>query len=98
MLNYKPKCYGFFKYALCYTRILFFQLVGFSDEILDIAYLGRKESHIAVATNSCDIKVYKSENMACQLLQGHSDIVVALSTSPANHSVLVSGSKVQYNH
>lgn len=72
--------------------------MGFSDEILDIAYLGRKESHIAVATNSCDIKVYKSENMACQLLQGHSDIVVALSTSPANRSVLVSGSKVQYNH
>lgn len=70
--------------------------MGFSDEILDIAYLGRKESHIAVATNSCDIKVYKSENMACQLLQGHSDIVVALSTSPANRSVLVSGSKVQY--
>lgn len=90
--------YCLFKYAPCYSRQLLFQLVGFSDEILDIAYLGRKESHIAVATNSCDIKVYKSENMACQLLQGHSDIVVALSTSPANPSVLVSGSKVQYNH
>uniref|UniRef100_A0A1B6ELF2 U3 small nucleolar RNA-associated protein 13 C-terminal domain-containing protein n=1 Tax=Cuerna arida TaxID=1464854 RepID=A0A1B6ELF2_9HEMI len=69
------------------------QLVGFSDEILDIAFLGPKESHMAVATNSCDIKVYKAVDMSCQLLQGHSDIVVTLATSPANHSVLVSGSK-----
>ncbi|XP_054267492.1 transducin beta-like protein 3 [Macrosteles quadrilineatus] len=69
------------------------QLVGFSDEILDIVYLGETDSRLAVATNSCDIKVYKTSDMSCQLLQGHQDIVVTLATSPANRNILVSGSK-----
>lgn len=76
------------------TVVLMLQLVGFSDEILDIAFLGPKESHIAVATNSSDIKVYKAEDMSCQLLQGHTDIVVSLATCPVNLCILVSGSKV----
>lgn len=73
------------------------QLVGFSDEILDIVYLGETDSRLAVATNSCDIKVYKTSDMSCQLLQGHQDIVVTLATSPANRNILVSGSKVWTN-
>lgn len=28
------------------------QLVGYNDEIIDLAYLGEQESHLAVITNS----------------------------------------------
>ena len=69
------------------------QLVGYSDEILDVAYLGRDESHLAVATNSSDIKVYELRAMSCQLLTGHTDHVLSLATSPANKNLLVSSSK-----
>lgn len=73
---------------------MFSQFIGFSDEILDIVYVGPKESHLAVATNSQDIKLYNAANMNCQLLQGHTDLVVALSTSSANPCLLASGAKV----
>ncbi|RLU18922.1 hypothetical protein DMN91_009280 [Ooceraea biroi] len=69
------------------------QLVGYSDEILDVAYLGANDSHIALATNSCDIKLYEIATMNCQLLCGHTDSVLALATSPANVNLLVSSSK-----
>lgn len=56
------------------------QLIGFSDEILDIVFLGRKNRYIAVATNSNAIKIYDAANMNCQVLNGHTDIVLALSS------------------
>lgn len=69
-------------------------MVGYSDEILDVAYLGDNDSHIALATNSCDIKFYEIASMNCQLLGGHSDSVLALATTPANVNLLVSAAKV----
>ncbi|XP_043282160.1 transducin beta-like protein 3 [Venturia canescens] len=69
------------------------QLVGYSDEILDVAYLGASDSHLAVATNSADIKLYELTKMSCQLLTGHTDLVLALATSPANRNLLVSSAK-----
>lgn len=70
------------------------QLVGYSDEILDVVYLGTSDSHIALATNSCDIKLYDIATMNCQLLCGHTDSVLALATSPANAKLLISSGKV----
>ncbi|XP_053974904.1 transducin beta-like protein 3 [Hylaeus volcanicus] len=69
------------------------QLVGYSDEILDIVYLGDSQDHIAVATNSCDIKLYHVSTMNCQILCGHTDIVLALATTPANAWLLISSAK-----
>lgn len=69
------------------------QLVGYSDEILDVVYLGTSDSHIALATNSCDIKLYDIATMNCQLLCGHTDSVLALATSPANAKLLISSGK-----
>lgn len=68
------------------------QFIGFSDDILDVTFVGLNDSHLAVATNSCDIKLYDS-GMNCQLLKGHTDIVLTLSTSKANHDLMLSGSK-----
>lgn len=69
------------------------QFVGFSDEILDLVYVGTNDSHIAVATNSSDIKLYDSSTMNCQLLKGHSDIVLALAVSVINPDFMISSGK-----
>lgn len=69
------------------------QFVGFSDEILDVTYFGKGDTHIAVATNSNDIKIYEISSMNCELLKGHGDIVLALNRSPANPNLLASSSK-----
>lgn len=69
------------------------QLIGFSDEILDLVILGIEETHLAVATNSNDIKLYNLSNMNCQLLVGHTDLVVALASTPANPDLFASSSK-----
>lgn len=69
------------------------QFVGFSDEILDVTYFGKGDTHIAVATNSNDIKIYENSSMNCQLLKGHTDIVLALDRSSANPNLLASSSK-----
>lgn len=66
------------------------QLIGFSDEILDITYFGKKSRYIAVATNSTTIKCYDTTNMNCQILNGHIDIVLALT---AFKNFLLSSSK-----
>ncbi|KAI4489039.1 hypothetical protein M0804_004537 [Polistes exclamans] len=69
------------------------QIVGYLDSILDIAYVGEEDSHIAVASNSTDIKLYELNSMNCQLLRGHTDIVLSLATSPANRQLLISSAK-----
>ena len=76
------------------------QLIGYNDEIVDATFLSyrkgssplQKDSHIAFATNSSLIRVYSSQNLDARLLEGHSEIVLALDRSP-DGSILVSGSK-----
>lgn len=65
------------------------QLVGFSDEILDLT-LFNKNRYLAMATNSNDIKLYDVETMNCKVLRGHSDIVLSVA---ARGLILVSSSK-----
>ncbi|GLH04239.1 Protein Notchless [Gryllus bimaculatus] len=69
------------------------QLVGFTDEILDIVFVGEGNSHLAVATNSIDIKLYDIAEMGCQLLKGHTDLVLALATTQSNPNILLSCGK-----
>ncbi|KAJ7358994.1 Transducin (beta)-like 3 [Desmophyllum pertusum] len=51
------------------------QFVGYNDEILDLCFAGGDESHLAVATNSSQLRIYDMTSMNCQLLEGHTDIV-----------------------
>jgi U3 small nucleolar RNA-associated protein 13 len=71
--------------------------VGFSDEVLDVVLLGTGGSHLAVATNSMDIKLYSMKDMGCQLLRGHTDLVLSLAATPSNPLLLLSGAKVCYS-
>jgi len=78
------------------------QLIGYNDEIVDATFLSPKKlttsdsannnSHIAFATNSSLIRIYSTQTLDARLLEGHSEIVLALDHSP-DSSVLVSGSK-----
>ncbi|CAA7264845.1 unnamed protein product [Cyclocybe aegerita] len=76
------------------------QLIGFNDEIVDATFLSYptsanaslRDSHIALATNSSLIRVYSTKHVDARLLEGHSEIVLALDQS-ANGTLLVSGSK-----
>lgn len=72
----------------------FFQLVGYSDEILDLTYLGTDDTHVTVATNSPNIKLYELATMNCQLFCGHTDLVLSLASTPANKNLLISSAKV----
>lgn len=77
------------------------QLIGFNDEIVDVAFLSRPEdlqqdTLLAVATNSASIRIYKLETDdkfdETQLLTGHEDVVLSLCRS-SEGTRLVSGSK-----
>lgn len=48
-----------------------------------------------MATNSSEWKVYNLDTMNCQLLEGHTDIVLSLEVNDRG-DMLVTGSKVLY--
>ncbi|XP_031624516.1 transducin beta-like protein 3 [Contarinia nasturtii] len=56
------------------------QFIGFSAEILDTVFVGKKDRYLAVATNSADIKIYDTLDMNCKILKGHTDIVLSLAS------------------
>lgn len=72
------------------------QIIGFNDDILNLKYIshadGRPSAQIAVATNSEQIRLINRETLSCELLSGHTDIVMALAVSP-DGKWLVSASK-----
>ncbi|NP_001080042.1 transducin (beta)-like 3 L homeolog [Xenopus laevis] len=54
------------------------QFAGYNDEVLDVKFLGPSDSHIVVATNSPQLKVFDLETSNCQILYGHTETVLAL--------------------
>jgi U3 small nucleolar RNA-associated protein 13 len=72
------------------------QLIGYNDEIVDSTFLrpisSSQASLLALATNSSLIRLYSPETLDARLLQGHSDIVLALDRS-GDGRLLASGSK-----
>ena len=54
--------------------------------------MGEEESHVAVATNSEEVKVFERATGSCQLLSGHLGVVLSLSSS-ADGQLVVTGSK-----
>ncbi|XP_052781403.1 transducin beta-like protein 3 [Mya arenaria] len=54
------------------------QFAGNNDEILDVKYFGEGDGYAIVATNSQHIKVFELETWNCEILYGHTDIVLAI--------------------
>ena len=72
------------------------QLVGHYDEILDVRFWGKDDSHVVVATNSSLLKIFDRSTWACQTVSGHSDCIVAIDTyHKGSTCLLASGSKVR---
>ncbi|KAF9162975.1 U3 small nucleolar RNA-associated protein 13 [Actinomortierella ambigua] len=68
------------------------QVVGYNDEIIDVVYLGEEESHLAVAANSEQIRVFNLKRFECDLVYGHTDIVICLDRNN-DGTLLASGAK-----
>ncbi|KAG6609808.1 U3 small nucleolar RNA-associated protein [Phytophthora cinnamomi] len=64
------------------------QIIGYNDDILNLKYVpkadasGEPSDVLAVATNSEQIRLLHRSTLSCDLLSGHTDIVMALSVSP----------------
>ncbi|RHY33893.1 hypothetical protein DYB32_003281, partial [Aphanomyces invadans] len=72
-------------------------MAGFNDDILSLKFVPSADGaalsdRIVAATNSNQIRVMDRHTMSCDLLSGHSDIVMAVSVSP-DGKWLVSASK-----
>jgi U3 small nucleolar RNA-associated protein 13 len=65
---------------------------GYNDEIVDLKYLNGG-SHVVVATNSEDIRIYNIRDNSCEILVGHENTVICLDVSSKVQNWLVSGSK-----
>ncbi|XP_048465369.1 transducin beta-like protein 3 isoform X2 [Rhincodon typus] len=61
-----------------FTLKLTCQFVGYNDEVLDVKFLGPSDTHIVVATNSPQLKVFELATLNCQILYGHTDTILAL--------------------
>jgi U3 small nucleolar RNA-associated protein 13 len=68
------------------------QIVGYNDEVVDIAYLGEREEYLAAATNSAQVRIYNVATQDCDLLYGHENMVISMDRSK-DGSVLVTASK-----
>lgn len=66
------------------------QLIGFTEEILDLVLMGKGDKFLVMATNSNDIKVYETQTMNSIILKGHTEIVLALA---CYKNMLLSSSK-----
>ncbi|KAK6031010.1 WD domain, G-beta repeat protein, partial [Ostertagia ostertagi] len=69
------------------------QIVGFHDEIYSCSFVGKDESHLAVASNTKEIRLYNTATWDCQLIEGHSESVLCVATAPFNRRILASCSK-----
>ncbi|CAI9742259.1 transducin beta 3 [Octopus vulgaris] len=69
------------------------QFCGFFDDVLEVRFFGFKEEFMAVASNSENIAVYKISDWTCQVLRGHTEIVIGLDVCPTKPQLLASCSK-----
>ncbi|WKX94995.1 hypothetical protein Q1695_011892 [Nippostrongylus brasiliensis] len=69
------------------------QIVGFHDEVYSCALAGKEESCLAVASNSKEIRLYDTQTLNCQLVEGHTESVLCVATAPFNRLLLASCSK-----
>uniref|UniRef100_A0A8C1WDL6 Transducin beta like 3 n=1 Tax=Cyprinus carpio TaxID=7962 RepID=A0A8C1WDL6_CYPCA len=60
----------------CFSLLI--QFVGYNDDVLDVKFLGKDDTHIVVATNSSQLKVFELATNSCQILYGHTDTILSI--------------------
>ncbi|KAJ2249516.1 U3 small nucleolar RNA-associated protein, partial [Coemansia sp. RSA 454] len=68
------------------------QIVGYNEEIIDLAYIGNEHKHLAVATNTEQLRIYNTDNLNCELAYGHKDIILTLDVHSSG-AIVATGSK-----
>uniref|UniRef100_A0A672PQP5 U3 small nucleolar RNA-associated protein 13 C-terminal domain-containing protein n=1 Tax=Sinocyclocheilus grahami TaxID=75366 RepID=A0A672PQP5_SINGR len=67
---------GTWSYWACFSLLMKF--VGYNDDILDVKFLGKDDTHIVVSTNSSQLKVFELATNSCQILYGHTDTILSI--------------------
>ena len=76
-----------------------FQFIGELGDVLDVRFLNGNDdeekvpSHIIVASNDERVKIFDVKTWHCQMLRGHTDIVIGLDVSH-DHRLIATCSKV----
>ncbi|KAJ3163633.1 Transducin (beta)-like 3 [Geranomyces michiganensis] len=68
------------------------QIAGYNQEVLDLALLGADDSHLVVVTNTEQVRIYNLATMDCDILYGHSEIVMCVDRS-RDGMLLASGAR-----
>jgi len=68
------------------------RMFGQHDEILDCAFVGLGEGHLAIAPNESEIRILNIQTKACDVLPGHRDTILCLDRNSTGEW-LASGSK-----
>ena len=68
------------------------RMFGQHDEILDCAFVGPSEGHLAIAPNESEIRILDTRTKTCDVLPGHRDTVLCLDRNSTGEW-LASGSK-----
>lgn len=68
------------------------QIIGSHDDVIDLRFVGENDSKLAVACTSENLRIYTLNNFDCQILFGHSDIIICIDAHPSG-DILVTGSK-----
>jgi U3 small nucleolar RNA-associated protein 13 len=71
-------------------------VVGFNDEVLDLkiipsAAANSEASHIVVATNSAQVRIFDMDTFACHVLDGHTATVLCVDVSPCGRYIATCG-------
>ncbi|XP_063612370.1 transducin beta-like protein 3 [Penaeus indicus] len=69
------------------------QLAGYNEQILDAVFVGPKDSYLAVATNSAQLRIYDSANLSCHLLQGHTALILAVARHSTHCNIFATSSQ-----
>ena len=75
--------------------VVYLQFSGNNDEIVDLKFLDDSERYAVVATNSMYIKVFELATWDCEILYGHTDIVLSVDVFTVGN-LFVSSGKVCY--
>ncbi|BFZ62725.1 U3 small nucleolar RNA-associated protein 13 [Saitoella coloradoensis] len=54
------------------------RIAGHHDEVIDCTYLGENDTHLAIATNSDEVRIINTDGFDTGALHGHKDIVICL--------------------
>ncbi|TPX70250.1 hypothetical protein SpCBS45565_g01894 [Spizellomyces sp. 'palustris'] len=68
------------------------QIAGYNEEVLDLKFMGPEDTHLAVVTNTEQVRIYNMSTMDCDILYGHSEIVMSIDRS-IDGSLLASGAR-----